>query len=210
MTKATDWNHYYHKAKGVTGITRSITQKKIARSLSPYFQGKEFSVCEFGGANSCVVEKLCREFSISSYHVIDSNAYGLSLLNELSPATNLTSQIGDVLSPEKQYQDQFDLVFSIGLIEHFDKAGTGKAIKTHLDACKTGGVVLITFPTLTFLYRSIRFMAEAMGIWEFPDERPLQFTEVANALSKNATILHQSVNWAIGLTQGYIIARKHG
>lgn len=210
VTKATDWNHYYHKPKGVTGITRAITQKKIVASLRPYFQNKDFSVCEFGGANSCVVEKLCSEFSVTNYHIIDSNEYGLSLLDDLNPKANLTSQAGDVINPKQKHKDKFDLVFSIGLIEHFDAEGTRKAISTHLDVCKPNGIVLITFPTPTILYKSIRFFAETVGVWEFPDERPLKFSEVISTLSDNTTILHQSINWAIGLTQGYIIARKHG
>lgn len=209
VTKVTDWNRYYHKPKGVTGITRSITQKKIIKSLKPYFQNQCFSVCEFGGANSCVVEKLCSEFSVSNYHVIDSNQYGLSLLDNLNPKTNLTSQAGDVINSEQKHRDKFDLVFSIGLIEHFDEEGTRKAINTHLDACKPNGIVLIAFPTPTILYKSIRVFAETIGVWEFPDERPLGFSEVIGVMSRRAIILHQSVNWAIGLTQGYIIVRKH-
>ena len=209
VTKATDWTHYYSKPKRVASITRSITQKKIIKSLKPYFQNRDFSVCEYGGANSCVVEKLCGEFAVSNYHVIDSNQYGLSLLSDLNPKTNLTSQAGDVISSERKHRDRFDLVFSIGLIEHFDEEGTRKAIKTHLDACKPNGIVLITFPTPTILYKTIRAFAEAIGVWEFPDERPLGFSEVISVVDKDATILHRSVNWAIGLTQGYIILRKH-
>lgn len=210
MTKATDWNKYYRKAKGVTSITRFITQKKIVRCLIPYINNKTFSACEFGGANSCVVETLCSEFSISNYHVIDANEYGLSLLNKLNPKTELTGELGDVLTPNTKDRNKFDLVFSIGLIEHFNEESTRKAIETHLDACKPDGIVLITFPTPTFLYKTIRFLAEAMNAWEFPDERPLQFSEVLSAISHDATILHQSINWKIGLTQGYVIARKHG
>ena len=157
MNKTTDWDHYYHKPKGFTGITRAITQDKIIKCLKPYFQNQTFSVCEFGGANSCVVEKLCSEFSISNYHVVDSNKYGMSLLNGLSPKTNLSGEVGDVLISDTRHRNKFDLVFSIGLVEHFNKLGTHKAIQTHIDACKPNGIVLITFPTPTVLYRTIRF-----------------------------------------------------
>lgn len=94
------------------------------------------------------------------------------------------------------------------MIEHFDKQGTRKAIKTHKDTCKPNGIILITFPTPTVLYNFIRKSAEVANIWQFPDERPLEFGKVLDGLRDECDILHESINWFIGLTQGYIVARK--
>ena len=204
----TDWDKYYNKPKGLTGFTRGLTQKKIVNCLRPYFQNSTFSVCELGGANSCVVEQLCNAFSISNYHVIDSNEYGLSLLNKINVKTKLTHELGDILELKELPQRKYDLVFSIGLIEHFNEEGTRNAIQTHLNFCKPDGILLLTFPTPTLLYKTIRMLAEKNGLWEFPDERPLTFAEVSGVLADSTDQLHQSINWMIGLTQGYIMVKK--
>ena len=104
--------------------------------------------------------------------------------------------------------ENFDLVFSIGLIEHFDKSGTAKAIASHFQLCKPKGMVLITFPTPTLLYKLIRRMAEFARIWRFYDERPLNFEEVITECSKFGIKKHNSILWAIGLTQGYVVFEK--
>jgi cyclopropane fatty-acyl-phospholipid synthase-like methyltransferase len=131
---------------------------------------------------------------------------GLNLLKKRS-FSGLTFERGDVLAPYAADQ-HCDLVYSVGLIEHFDPFSTERAILADFDRCKPGGLVLITFPTPTALYRAIRAAAEWMGKWLFPDERPLQFGEVLNACKQRGTILHTSINWWIGLTQGYVLIKN--
>ncbi len=65
---------------------------------------------------------------------------------------------------------QADVVFSIGLIEHFDPAGTRQAIEAHFALLKPGGYAIISYPTPTWLYRAARTLTEAAGLWKFHDE----------------------------------------
>jgi hypothetical protein len=50
-------------------------------------------------------------------------------------------------------------------------------------------------------------MAEIAGMWAFPDERPLGFEEVTSCCGQHGNIIHRSINWAILLTQGYVMVR---
>lgn len=202
-SEATDWDAYYKSVPSYTSVTRRISANKIVGAMRP-FAGKPVSICEIGGANSCFVDFICDNLPVAKYHIVDANAYGLSLLSEKSPKTQLTSELADVLTPYSS-DEKFDIVYSVGLIEHFNKADTRIAIDGHFDRCKPGGMVLITFPTPTVLYRTIRSVAEGINRWSFPDERPLKFDEVRNACEKHGKVLHESINWAIGLTQGYIV-----
>lgn len=209
MTEATDWDDYYQKRGSIAKIARAITKRKLVKTLMPYLD-PQLSICEMGGANSCVMETLCSSFNVANYHIADSNQYGLSLLPASSAQTPVSSQLRNILIDNDSKLEQFDLVFSIGLIEHFDNDDTFLAIKSHIDACKPNGIILITFPTPTLPYKLIRKSAEIGNIWRFPDERPLKFDEVLAGLSGNCDVLHQSINWLIGLTQGYVVARKRG
>ena len=63
------------------------------------------------------------------------------------------------------------------------------------------------FPTPTWLYRGTRYIAEQLGMWHFPDERPLRFDEVEDQVRKHGTVVESRINWPIVLTQGIVIAR---
>jgi hypothetical protein len=176
--------------------------------LREHIEGRSASLCECGGANSCFADALLAIPGLDRYHVIDSNAYGVSLLEpRFANDKRVSWEVGDLL--KGQHKPKFDIVYSVGLIEHFDPENTARCVDAHFELCKPGGVVLITFPTPTIPYRLIRGAAETMGVWAFPDERPLSFTEVEAAAAKHQPkLLHRSINWAIGLTQGYLMYRK--
>lgn len=81
-------------------------------------------------------------------------------------------------------------------------------IERHFEFTKPGGIVLITFPTPTFLYRGIRGLAELFRLWIFHDERPLRFDEVETVCDRFGDRLHREINWWIGLTQGILVYRR--
>lgn len=206
----TDWTSYYVTPSKIAEFTRRISRNKIHDTLSRHSRQGLKSICELGGANSCFVESFLNTYELENYHVIDNNEFGLRLLDEKYSANKVvTFQNADVLNLS-EHEYQFDLVYSIGLIEHFTTKDTKKSIASHFTLCKSGGLVLIAFPTPTFLYRVIRSIAEFMGLWHFPDERPLEFNEVSGVFDDcGAEIIFTSINWKIGLTQGYVLARKN-
>ena len=178
------------------------------RTLQPALVQPDVAVCELGGANSCFIDDFLNLPTLAKYHIIDNNAYGLRLAGErLAKNPRVTTELADALGIASARAD-YDVVYSVGLIEHFDTAGTARCIDAHFALCRPGGMVLITFPTPTLPYWTIRLSAEAMGIWAFPDERPLRFGEVASTCARHGTVQHQSINWWIGLTQGYVLTRK--
>jgi SAM-dependent methyltransferase len=101
-----------------------------------------------------------------------------------------------------------DIVFSVGLIEHFDAPRTRQAVLAHFDVLRPGGVAIITFPTPTLLYRIARSLAEALGLWQFPDERPLQPPEVLAAARERGEVLFVKTLWPLILTQTLIVVRN--
>jgi cyclopropane fatty-acyl-phospholipid synthase-like methyltransferase len=106
-------------------------------------------------------------------------------------------------------KDKMDVVFSVGLIEHFSPEGTRKVIKAHFDAVRSGGIVLMSFPTPTWLYHCTRFFSELFGLWIFTDERPLHKEEVLDAVALYGHILYVKTIWPIFLTQKIVIAKKY-
>jgi len=205
---ATDWDAYYRSTPGYTQFTRRITARRLQRVLAataPH-QSQPVSICELGGANSSFIDDIATALNVRRYHVVDLNAYGLGLLERRQFSCPVTTERADARAANGL--QQFDLVFSVGLIEHFDPAGTADVLRGHFERCRPGGTVLVTFPTPTPPYRAIRYAAELTGQWKFPDERPLLFQEVEGFCRSRGEIIHRSSNWLIGLTQGYVATRK--
>lgn len=206
MKLSTDWTRYYKKTPSYTSLTRLFSRLKIKRVLKKHIKLNDISICELGGGNSFIAETIINNFPVNNYHVVDSNILGLELFNKIHFSCDTSVECADIIRMEPT--ETYDLVFSIGLIEHFDTEDTKKAIFSHFNICNNGGFILVTFPTPTFLYSFVRFIAERLGIWEFPDERPLLFSEVEAAMKDRGSIIHKSINWGIILTQGYLLVKK--
>lgn len=204
----TDWDRYYAGPAPTALITRRFTERLLIRLLAKHTEpAGALRVCELGGANSCFLAAILARLPVSGYHVIDNNARGLALLGAQREAdARLTWSAQDVLQIDAPSRD-FDVVFSVGLIEHFDPSEAARAIAAHFALARPGGIVLISFPTSTWLYRLSRSVLERMGLWSFPDERALDFAEVIASVAPRGSVLHQSVNWPVILTQGIVVAR---
>jgi len=205
----TDWDDYYSRPYKAAGLTRRITANLLVRLMREHLDGsgKASTVLELGGANSCFVDALRKALAPREYHIVDNNRVGLSLSRErVDPGEAVFVHEADLLTQDLPLHA--DVTFSVGLIEHFDVAGTARLIDRHFDATRDGGLVIVTFPTATWLYRVIRRIAEFLRIWIFFDERPLSEAEVMAAGSRHGRLLHSRLNWAIGLTQRVMVFRR--
>ena len=205
--RKTDWDSYYQNPFPISTISRAISVKKIKKIINIFGANQINNIAEIGGGNSFFVNHFLDSQEVKKYMVIDNCESAINLFNSrFSQDSRVSARLYNALKITTS--ENFDLVFSIGLIEHFDKSGTAKAIASHFQLCKPKGIVLITFPTPTLLYKLIRRMAEFAGIWRFYDERPLNFEEVITECSKFGIRKHNSILWAIGLTQGYVVFEK--
>jgi phospholipid N-methyltransferase len=201
----TNWDAYYARPYRAASLTRKHTANVLVKLLRKHGGG---SILEFGGANSCFIDRIMEEVRPIRYDVVDNNRLGLDLLKSRYPRDDRVAIIqGDVLSasaPERLY----DIVFSVGLIEHFDAAGTARAVASHFKYLRAGGTAVITFPTPTWLYLVVRGLAEATGNWIFHDERPLQLPEFERAVAGLGEIESARILWPLVLTQYCVVIRK--
>jgi predicted SAM-dependent methyltransferase len=154
------------------------------------------------------MDSILAETECSRYDIVDTNRYGLGLVKDRPQHPGVVhlhekSVLGLTLDRAA------DIVFSVGLVEHFEPEQTREAVLAHFDVLRPGGTVIITFPTPTRLYRMTRNVIEMLGMWKFPDERPLQPAEVIAAVrARRADILLEKTLWPLMLTQYMIVARK--
>lgn len=212
MTEKTDWDAYYSRPYATASVTRRITAAKLLGLIREYApkQDRALRMVEFGGANSCFCEEFIAALKPEVYDVVDNNELGLNAFRKKNlTGVKAEGRLADVLSEDiGEIAERYDLCYSVGLIEHFDPENTARAIAAHFKAVRSGGTVIITYPTPTWLYRLTRGIAELIGQWIFWDERPLEHEEPERGIKAHGELLHRCTNWWIFLTQGIVVARK--
>src|SRR5262249_37297608 len=78
---STDWDTYYRSVPVTPKLTRRYTSAALVDAVKRHAGGAGMSVVEIGGANSCFMDRLLREARCRTYDVVDTNRYGLSLLD---------------------------------------------------------------------------------------------------------------------------------
>jgi len=177
----------------------------IATSASPSFTG--LAITEIGGANSCFLDAILTNIRPRSYDVVDTNAFGLSLLAK-RVGDSATVRLHEQSVLQMSLPPTADVVYSVGLVEHFDVQRTREAVLAHFNIVRPGGLVVITFPTPTLLYRATRGLIESVGMWKFHDERPLPPQEVLATVRERGEILEEKILWPLMLTQYLVVARR--
>jgi SAM-dependent methyltransferase len=190
-------------------LTRRYTTKVLldAMKRAAAANNGPLSIVEIGGANSCFLDAILAALAPRSYDVVDTNQHGLSLLaGRLKAGAPVRLHQQSVF--EMNLGASADLVFSVGLVEHFDQPGTRAAVAAHFDVLRPGGTAIITFPTPTLLYRATRKAIASVGMWKFHDERPLHPAEVRPVVEERGTIVVETILWPLMLTQCLIVATK--
>lgn len=206
MNKKTDWDAYYSRPSKFSGFARQITINHILHAIGRY-GSKIANICELGGANSCIYADIHRTYPSAQYCVVDNNATGMALLKSKNIFQGQLILIESDIMQKISLKDSMDVVFSIGLIEHFSPLETAIAIQQHFSLVKEGGFVVITFPTPTWLYRCARKISEALGLWIFHDERPLTMQSVVKEMEKYGDCIDSFINWKIVFTQGIVVIK---
>ncbi len=204
---ATDWTRYYERPFVTAHLTRRITGRVLAKMLGKAGFPEGGTVIELGGGNSAFCDTLTQHLHVCHYTVVDSNPRGTELFRMKHPGPETEALCADILTLDPATFEPADLVFSVGLVEHFSEEQTRIAIRRHFELARPGGLVLITFPVPTFTYRLIRRAAEALGLWRFPDERPIQLEDAVRLCVEHGEVIAKRLNRAILLTQGIILAR---
>jgi cyclopropane fatty-acyl-phospholipid synthase-like methyltransferase len=212
MQRATDWDKYYEKPFASAKLTRRYTGHWLKTVIRTYLADKsEIELIEFGGGNSCFFRTLVDSLPISRYDVADLNAKSLQLFEQqarqVSTVKTAVRQIN--LLTDVPPLPLADVVFSVGLIEHFNPEGTRQVARHHFSCVKDNGIVIITAPTPTWLYRMTRGAAEQIGVWQFPDERPLSPEEILRSGEGLGSPLLSRTLWPIILTQQATVWKAH-
>ncbi|MCM1174270.1 MAG: class I SAM-dependent methyltransferase [Blautia sp.] len=205
----TDWTDYYTKPKSViSSVTQKITLRYLTGLIRKYSISDKLRVMECGGGNSCFAKNIADALDIKYYDIVDNCKIGIDKALD-NPAirnawyADLSKEINDDVIAQK-----YNLVYSVGLVEHFSEKKRKKVIENHFKLCEKKGYVLITAPTPAFQYRFIRRCMELLHLWQFWDESPVMLEELVKEMKPYGEIISAGINRKLPLTQCVVIALK--
>ncbi|MHA1754146.1 MAG: class I SAM-dependent methyltransferase [Candidatus Odinarchaeia archaeon] len=82
--------------------------------------------------------------------------------------------------------EEFDLVHSEGLIEHFNKEELNYLVSLHKNLCAKKGFAIIFVPTPSRTYKIWRFIQEKLGMWYYGDEKPMTVYSLKKICESNS------------------------
>lgn len=205
---STDWTEYYLKPKSkFSTITQKFTLKKILFFIDKYMKYPAH-VVELGGGNSCFARDIIKKSKvpINSYSIIDNCDIAIKKFQDMQLKGQAYKLDLTCENVEHQVDKKYDFVYSIGVIEHFNKEDMEQVIKAHFNLCSKDGIVLISVPTPTLQYRFWRRCMELVHKWYFPDELPLKFEDIRECIEKYGMIQEKVINYRLPLTQLIVVA----
>ena len=200
----TDWDQYYSSPAPTAFFSRAVIRHHLLRLIRKTGIQQNNSIAELGGGGSCFCGTIKEKFKIRHYTVYDACESGIREFLRKNPDSKTVQT--DLLKWEPD--EKYDLVFSVGLIEHFSEEQTELLIRKHFEMTNPGGHVIIFVPTPTLIYTITRKIAEWFRIWKFPDERPLEKEEVKKTADFYGILLKDFTIYSNFLSQYAVLYRK--
>lgn len=136
---------YFFRKIGVLYLEASGLLSKFFKKYRS--KDKKYSVIEFGCGGSSYLPYLNNKYNNLELYGMDKSPNGCNLTVKIIDGGPKSSNIvcSDVLHPPFK-SNKFDIVYSVGLIEHFDD--TKEVLEKHVDLLKPGGLLICYIPNI--------------------------------------------------------------
>lgn len=179
------WNEYWKKLDSLKDVYDffQTSHFKEFESLIGATNKRDFCFAELGAGNGSISDSIQKRFNASGW-LFDNSQLAFEMFRQSRASRNkkLKYFIKDIrrLNGEQQY----DLVFSDGLIEHFKGRERQKILRKHFELTKKGGYAIVFAPRKSFRYDSIFPAMKLCGLWCFGFEEPLTMQELESQVEK--------------------------
>jgi SAM-dependent methyltransferase len=139
------WEQFWDEQPGRLFVGLSHYQYRLGQLFAPYVKDGS-QVCEIGCGGSIWLPQLAKRGA--AVWGIDYSPLGLKLAraNLERAGVNGTLIQADLRAPDALPSDAFDVIFSVGVIEHFDDPVT--VLRTVASSLLPGGVLITLVPNL--------------------------------------------------------------
>ena len=158
LTDETFWDAYWQQLRLPVSVDEKRSHPyereilRVFKQVVPVDHGSR--ALEIGGAPGGYLAFVSRTFGYEA-HAIDSSPVGCLKLEENFRQLGIPVSVycRDVLAGDLSDLPRFDLVYSLGLIEHFSDPAA--IVRKHVELAKPGGLVLLGMPNFRGISRPI-------------------------------------------------------
>lgn len=173
LMTSNDWDRLWHRDP-LSWVSPGSREKLGARQhyvdwVTRLLAGVDctgFSSAELGCGTGLVTCGLHDQRGFSSGVLVDFSREAVKIAAHNARGRDIRVVHDDVLT--WQTEERFDLVFGIGLIEHFLGDALEAIVRKHAALLKPGGYALIIVPQRSLLWPVLRVLNTAQGIREEP------------------------------------------
>lgn len=121
------------------------------------------------GVNSLFITKILKAKEI---YLVDFNRKALDISKKMIKNANLAVDVNYLRRNiiDLNLKEQFDIVHSEGLIEHFYGKDRTTVFKKHIDFCNEGGFIVIFVPYMGLKYNLLTWVGKKMKKWDCIEE----------------------------------------
>ncbi len=154
LTGQTFWENYWEGKPGNRKKKTSLLIKEILRFFDRHLPATPgLTILEVGGAYGHYLLYLTRHFGYSAFSLDYSNVGNKQTQETFEKAGIPVEVFERDLFADNSDLPKFDIVYSLGFIEHFDEPVN--VVARHLDLLKPGGILLLGVPNYSGIYRKV-------------------------------------------------------
>jgi len=165
LTGRNFWETYWETGNSKKKNNRpSLCVLEILKAFDLYLPAeKDLKILEIGGAKGEYLLYLVKRFGYEGYSLDYSSAGNEATLETFLKAGKKVKVYERDLFADNSDLPLFDIVFSLGLIEHFDDPVT--VVESHLKLLRPGGILLIGVPNYSGIYHLVlKHLAPSMFV----------------------------------------------
>ena len=167
------------------------------------FRGK--SVLEIGcgtGINSVFMARAGANVTF-----LDSSREALQIVKKALDEFSLKGELVCENAFNHGFRNEFDIVHSEGVIEHFIGEYRQQILDMHSVATKKGGKVVVIVPNMKCApYRIGKFLSEKTGTWLYGNEYPYTQKELGRRLVKSGLDVQRLQGAEFALSYGWLLS----
>lgn len=164
LTGQSFWEQYWDDKPGKRkAVKTSLLIKEILSAFDAHLPRKDgLSLLEVGGASGEYLMYLTRKFNYKANSLDYSHIGNLQTIETFHQAGMEVRVFERDLFADNSDLPKFDIVYSLGFIEHFDNPVD--VVRCHLDLLKPGGILLLGVPNFGGIYKKVLHrMAPSIG-----------------------------------------------
>ena len=213
VANSSRWDRFARRNHPSNPIARLVMHDVVYRACARLLRAAVFeapiSVLELGCGTGYVARRIAERYGAERLVVVDSNASMMDITRQTLQGLECTVEFVEADCFQIGLLGRFDLVYSNGLVEHFDDARRARLLQIHADHVKGGGYCIVHAPTPSLSYRLLRGASERLGLWEHHDETPLPLQQLVQEVRQTGLeVLEVGYFWRAYLTEAGVMARK--